>query len=98
MACFGIFSDEYRAAIVAAKEGALVVPAEIDDRPAFAVAPDASIFYSWSNQRPHGFRLERRRICERCHGEGSIPINPGWPDPQTERWERCPDCHGKGTR
>lgn len=28
----------------------------------------------------------------RCHGEGWFPVNPGYPDPQTEYDVRCPGC------
>jgi DnaJ-class molecular chaperone len=34
--------------------------------------------------------------CPRCHGDGEIKANPGWPDPQTEIDVPCPDCNGTG--
>jgi len=29
--------------------------------------------------------------CPLCHGEGEVPVNPSWPDPQGETSVRC-DC------
>ncbi len=35
-------------------------------------------------------------ICPNCKGEGEIMHNPGYPDPQTETWDRCDRCSGTG--
>jgi DnaJ-class molecular chaperone len=40
--------------------------------------------------------LRKLDACPRCHGDGEIAINPGWPDPQCETSARCPDCGGTG--
>ena len=47
-----------------------------------------------SNQQEE--REGRAQVCERCHGDGRIPVNPGYPDPQCETDAVCPDCHGEG--
>jgi DnaJ-class molecular chaperone len=49
-----------------------------------------------SGALPAPKRRHRLIACERCDGEGIIPVNPGWPDPQTEDWARCPECGGGG--
>lgn len=36
-------------------------------------------------------------LCPRCHGDGQIAVNPGYPDPQTETDALCPECGGTGT-
>lgn len=35
--------------------------------------------------------------CARCHGDGEIVVNTSRNrDPQEDRHETCPDCHGTG--
>lgn len=34
--------------------------------------------------------------CMRCHGDGEVSVNPGWPDPQCEDSVRCERCGGSG--
>lgn len=34
--------------------------------------------------------------CPACHGDGTIPINPAWPDPQGATDVLCVDCGGTG--
>ena len=49
-------------------------------------------------ERSHMSGSEERVLvdCERCHGDGEIKVNPGYPDPQCEIEATCPDCHGEG--
>lgn len=44
----------------------------------------------------YGDHLQEAVGCSRCHGEGEIPVNPGYPDPQTETTATCPNCSGTG--
>lgn len=37
-----------------------------------------------------------KRICERCHGDGEIEVNPGYPTPRSGRLVRCDECRGEG--
>ena len=57
--------------------------------------------FKWRPNLLYAIRAAARRVsdsaCERCHGEGCIPVNPSYPDPQTETDAVCPDCHGDGT-
>lgn len=34
--------------------------------------------------------------CPACHGDGTITVNPGHPDPQAAIDVRCPKCRGTG--
>ena len=50
----------------------------------------------WEDAAVIAQRMYEKTVCSRCHGEGRISVNPGYPDPQTETDAVCPDCHGEG--
>ena len=36
--------------------------------------------------------------CPECHGDGVVPVNPSYPDPQGAFDAPCVDCGGSGVK
>lgn len=52
--------------------------------------------WMWPDHVLRKRRSESRICCPACHGDGKVPFNPGYPDPQALDYRRCGECDGTG--